>query len=99
MYGDSVDVAKFQAAPRTPAQQIADRQKELAARSAEFRAEQEAADNAYLKYAVTKKQQGEHRGLTARASEEGRLTRRVWCCRPAQRQMACCWFPPLTPTS
>ncbi|PNW81045.1 hypothetical protein CHLRE_07g340350v5 [Chlamydomonas reinhardtii] len=57
VYGDSVDVAKFQAAPRTPAQQIADRQKELAARSAEFRAEQEAADNAYLKYAVTKKQQ------------------------------------------
>ncbi|KAG2491937.1 hypothetical protein HYH03_009670 [Edaphochlamys debaryana] len=56
VYGDNVDVARFQAQPRTPAQQIVDRLKELEARSAEFKAELEAADNAYLKYAVSKKQ-------------------------------------------
>ncbi|GLC34318.1 hypothetical protein PLESTB_000742700 [Pleodorina starrii] len=57
VYGEDVDVARFQAQPRTPAQQIVDRLKELEARSAEFKAEQDAADNDYLRYAAAKKQQ------------------------------------------
>ncbi|EFJ47258.1 mitochondrial F1F0 ATP synthase associated protein [Volvox carteri f. nagariensis] len=57
LYGDNVDVASFQAQPRTPAQQILDRMKELEARAAEFKAELEAADNDYLRYAASKKQQ------------------------------------------
>ncbi len=51
-------MAKFQAQPRTPAQQILDRMKELEARAAEFKAEVAAADNDYLKYAAAKKQSG-----------------------------------------
>ncbi|GIL91596.1 hypothetical protein Vretimale_9636 [Volvox reticuliferus] len=57
VYGDNVDVARFQAQPRTPSQQILDRLKELEARAAEFKAEVAAADNDYLRYAVSKKQQ------------------------------------------
>ncbi|KXZ54748.1 hypothetical protein GPECTOR_4g818 [Gonium pectorale] len=57
VYGDDVDVARFQAQPRTPAQQIVDKLKELEARGAEFKAEVAAASNDYLRYAATKKQQ------------------------------------------
>ncbi|GFR50416.1 hypothetical protein Agub_g12633 [Astrephomene gubernaculifera] len=57
VYGEDVDVARYQAQPRTPAQQVVDRLKELEARAAEFKAELEAADNAYLRYAAAKKQQ------------------------------------------
>lgn len=61
VYGDNVDVARFQAQPRTPAQQIMDRLKELEARRAELEAELAAADNEYLKAVAAKKQKG---GLT-----------------------------------
>lgn len=58
VYGDNVDVARFQAQPRTPAQQIMDRIKELEARRAELEAELAAADNEYLKAVAAKKQKG-----------------------------------------
>mmetsp|Transcript_33238 Transcript_33238/g.73506 ORF Transcript_33238/g.73506 Transcript_33238/m.73506 type:complete len:629 (+) Transcript_33238:92-1978(+) len=56
-YGENVDVAHFQAHPRTPVQQLVDRQREVAARAAEFEAEKSAASNAYAAYAVAKKQE------------------------------------------
>ena len=52
-----MDVKAFQAQPRTPAQVLADKQKEVAARSAEFAAAAKSADSPYSEYAVTKLQQ------------------------------------------
>lgn len=57
VYGASVDVAHFQAHPRSPMQQLADKQAELTKRAAELAAERESATNAFMKYAVAKRQQ------------------------------------------
>ena len=58
-----MDVVNFQQQPRTPAQQLMDRLKEVAASKEQQQAEKDAAaDSAYLAYAVAKKQAGEWEG-------------------------------------
>jgi hypothetical protein len=59
VYGDNVNVGKFQVSPRSPAQQLADRLTELQMCAAELKAEKDAAPTAFMKYAVAKKQEGE----------------------------------------
>lgn len=56
-YGADVDVRAFQAQPRTPVQVMLDRQREVAARAAEFEAEKQAAGSPYAQYTVAKMQQ------------------------------------------
>lgn len=53
-YGEGVDVKAFQAAPRTPIQIVADKQREVEARAGEYAAARSAAagEGAYSAYAV-----------------------------------------------
>lgn len=57
-YGSNVDVAHFQSSPRTPVQQAMDRSKEAVALAAQLETERVAhADNAYVQYAISKRQE------------------------------------------
>lgn len=58
-HGDSVDVAHFQAHPRTPVQQLTDRMKEVDIAAAGITAQLTATDSPYLKDVLAKRLDGE----------------------------------------